>query len=114
MWFLVWNLACGFAQNTGQLLGFRFLAGFGASGPLAVSRLCIFSLCGIYIYIVHLGRRWCSRGYLEPRGTRPGTRYILIGTTTRPGRGTIVWRTHCGEIYLEMGGKIPQYRSRVG
>ena len=33
---LVWNLACGFAQNESQLLGFRFLAGLGNSAPLAV------------------------------------------------------------------------------
>lgn len=33
---LVWNLACGFAQNESQLLGFRFLAGLGGSAPLAV------------------------------------------------------------------------------
>ena len=32
----VWNIACGFAQNTGQLLAFRFLAGLGGSAPLSV------------------------------------------------------------------------------
>ncbi|KAJ7075803.1 MFS polyamine transporter [Mycena belliarum] len=35
LWFLAWNLGCGFAQNTGQLLAFRFLAGLGGSAPLA-------------------------------------------------------------------------------
>ncbi|KAJ7643637.1 MFS polyamine transporter [Roridomyces roridus] len=35
LWYLVWNLACGFAQNTGELLAFRFLAGIGGSAPLA-------------------------------------------------------------------------------
>ncbi|TFY72790.1 hypothetical protein EVG20_g202 [Dentipellis fragilis] len=34
--FLAWNIACGFAQNTGQLIGFRFLAGLGGSAPLAI------------------------------------------------------------------------------
>ena len=33
---LVWNLACGFAQNESQLLVFRFLSGIGGSAPLAV------------------------------------------------------------------------------
>ena len=33
---LVWNLACGFAQNESQLLAFRFLSGLGGSAPLAV------------------------------------------------------------------------------
>ncbi|KAJ7696698.1 MFS polyamine transporter [Mycena rosella] len=36
LWYLVWNLACGFAQNTGQLLGFRFLSGLGGSASTAV------------------------------------------------------------------------------
>ncbi|KAJ7278789.1 major facilitator superfamily domain-containing protein [Mycena rebaudengoi] len=36
MFFLVWNIGCGFAQNTGQLLAFRFLAGLGGSAPLAI------------------------------------------------------------------------------
>ncbi|KAJ7490621.1 MFS polyamine transporter [Mycena latifolia] len=36
LWYLVWNLGCGFAQNTGQLLGFRFMAGLGGSAPLAI------------------------------------------------------------------------------
>ncbi|EPQ50360.1 MFS polyamine transporter [Gloeophyllum trabeum ATCC 11539] len=36
MWYLVWNLVCGFAQNTGQLIAFRFLAGLGGSAPLSI------------------------------------------------------------------------------
>ncbi|KAI0051540.1 MFS polyamine transporter [Auriscalpium vulgare] len=36
IFYLVWNLACGFAQNTGQLIAFRFLAGLGGSAPLAI------------------------------------------------------------------------------
>ncbi|KZT25464.1 MFS polyamine transporter [Neolentinus lepideus HHB14362 ss-1] len=36
LWYLVWNLGCGFAQNTGQLIGFRFLAGLGGSAPLSI------------------------------------------------------------------------------
>ncbi|TCD61154.1 hypothetical protein EIP91_008834 [Steccherinum ochraceum] len=34
--FLAFNLGCGFAQTTAQLLIFRFLAGLGGSCPLAV------------------------------------------------------------------------------
>ncbi|KAJ7808595.1 major facilitator superfamily domain-containing protein [Mycena olivaceomarginata] len=33
---LVWNIGCGFAQNTGELLAFRFLSGLGGSAPLAI------------------------------------------------------------------------------
>ncbi|KAF8553172.1 MFS general substrate transporter [Imleria badia] len=36
LWYLAWNLACGFAQNESQLLAFRFLAGLGGSAPLAI------------------------------------------------------------------------------
>ncbi|TCD61997.1 hypothetical protein EIP91_007637 [Steccherinum ochraceum] len=36
LWFLAWNLGCGFAQNTGEIIAFRFLAGLGGSAPLAV------------------------------------------------------------------------------
>ncbi|KAK3052441.1 hypothetical protein LTS18_012287, partial [Coniosporium uncinatum] len=36
LWFLAWNLGCGFAQTKGQLLAFRFLSGLGGSAPLAL------------------------------------------------------------------------------
>ncbi|KAG9223391.1 hypothetical protein CCMSSC00406_0007578 [Pleurotus cornucopiae] len=35
-WALAWNIGCGFAQNTGQLIAFRFLAGLGGSAPLSI------------------------------------------------------------------------------
>ncbi|KIJ21248.1 hypothetical protein PAXINDRAFT_94902 [Paxillus involutus ATCC 200175] len=35
LWYLAWNLGCGFVQNENQLLAFRFLAGLGASAPFA-------------------------------------------------------------------------------
>ncbi|GAB7359247.1 hypothetical protein MBLNU230_g5904t1 [Neophaeotheca triangularis] len=34
--FLVFNLACGFAQNSGQMNAFRFLSGIGGSAPLGI------------------------------------------------------------------------------
>ncbi|KAG2753484.1 MFS general substrate transporter [Suillus brevipes Sb2] len=36
LWYLIWNLVCGFAQSESQLLAFRFLAGLGGSAPLAI------------------------------------------------------------------------------
>ncbi|KAK3117020.1 hypothetical protein LTR53_002041 [Teratosphaeriaceae sp. CCFEE 6253] len=36
LFFLVFNPACGFARNGGQMLAFRFLAGLGGSAPLAI------------------------------------------------------------------------------
>ena len=34
--YFAWNLGCGFAQNKGQLMAFRFLSGLGGSAPLAI------------------------------------------------------------------------------
>lgn len=36
LWFLAFNLGCGFAKTEGQMIAFRFLAGIGGSAPLAV------------------------------------------------------------------------------
>ncbi|KZV76811.1 MFS polyamine transporter [Peniophora sp. CONT] len=36
MWYLAWNLGCGFAQSKDQLIAFRFLAGLGGSAPLSI------------------------------------------------------------------------------
>ncbi|KAI9001557.1 MFS polyamine transporter [Trametes punicea] len=36
MWYLAWNLGCGFARNEGELIAFRFLAGLGGSAPLSI------------------------------------------------------------------------------
>lgn len=37
LWFLVWNIVCGFAPNKGVLIAARFLAGFGASAIYALA-----------------------------------------------------------------------------
>ncbi|XXG96172.1 hypothetical protein Hte_002451 [Hypoxylon texense] len=37
VWFLVWNVVCGFATTKGTLIAARFLAGFGASAIYALS-----------------------------------------------------------------------------
>ena len=36
MWYLVWNLGCGFAKTGPQMMVFRFMAGLGGSAPLAI------------------------------------------------------------------------------
>lgn len=36
VWYLAWNLGCGFATTKGQLFTFRFLAGIGGSAPLVI------------------------------------------------------------------------------
>lgn len=37
IWFLVWNVACGFANSKELLIAARFLAGFGASAIYALA-----------------------------------------------------------------------------
>ncbi|ETI29371.1 hypothetical protein G647_01824 [Cladophialophora carrionii CBS 160.54] len=36
LFFLAWNIGCGFAQTRSQLIAFRFLSGLGGSAPLAL------------------------------------------------------------------------------
>lgn len=37
LFYLVFNVACGVSQSSGQMIAFRFLSGLGGSVPLAVS-----------------------------------------------------------------------------
>ena len=37
LFYLVFNIACGFSRNKGEMIAFRFLSGLGGSAPLAVS-----------------------------------------------------------------------------
>lgn len=37
IWFLIWNIVCGFANSKELLVAARFLAGFGASAIYALS-----------------------------------------------------------------------------
>lgn len=41
LFYLAWNLGCGFAQSKGQLMAFRFLSGLGGSAPLAIGGVCL-------------------------------------------------------------------------
>lgn len=36
VWYMAWNLGCGFATSKAQFFAFRFLAGIGGSAPLAI------------------------------------------------------------------------------
>ncbi|KAF8623256.1 hypothetical protein AX17_007502 [Amanita inopinata Kibby_2008] len=36
LFYLAWNLGCGFAQNQSQLIAFRLLSGLGGSAPLSI------------------------------------------------------------------------------
>ena len=37
LWYLAFNIGCGFCTSKSQLIAFRFLSGLGGSAPLAVS-----------------------------------------------------------------------------
>lgn len=37
VWFLVWNIICGFSCSKQMLIAWRFLAGLGANAILALS-----------------------------------------------------------------------------
>jgi MFS family permease len=45
LFYLAFNIGCGFAQTTGQIIAFRFLSGLGGSVPLAVSASIKSYLC---------------------------------------------------------------------
>lgn len=62
LWYLVFNLACGFARSRDQMIAFRFLAGVGGSGPLAVSWGLIPSGCGGILadFAFHSSEEECS------------------------------------------------------
>lgn len=47
MFYLAWNLGCGFAQNEAEMLVFRFLSGIGGSAPLAIGG-------GILRYVIYV------------------------------------------------------------
>jgi MFS family permease len=36
LFYLAWNLGCGFAQNKAEIIVFRLLSGIGGSAPLAI------------------------------------------------------------------------------
>lgn len=36
LFYIAWNLGCGFTQTRGQLIGFRFMSGIAGSAPLAI------------------------------------------------------------------------------
>jgi multidrug resistance protein len=64
IWFLVWNIACGFARNGGELIVARLLAGLGASAIYALQGGVLGDLwkperrgkvLGIYMFIPLLG-----------------------------------------------------------
>jgi len=37
LFYLAFNLGCGFARMKGQMIAFRFLSGLGGSGPMAIA-----------------------------------------------------------------------------
>ena len=78
VWFLVWNVVCGFASTKGTLIASRFLAGFGASAIYALAGGVLGDMwrpeqrgrsLGVYLLIPLLG---------AAVGKRPGTMAIYV------------------------------------
>jgi MFS family permease len=90
VWFLVWNIVCGFAKTKETLIAARFLAGFGASA--------IYALAGGV-----LGDIWRP----EQRGKSLGV-YLLI-----PLLGAAVGETVTTELALPLVANYVQVRSSV-
>jgi MFS family permease len=74
IWFLVWNIACGFARNKEMLIASRFLAGFGASSIYALASGVLGDVwrpeqrgrsLGVYLLIPLLGAAVGKRAILD-------------------------------------------------
>lgn len=99
----VWNLGCGFSQNTGQLIAFRFLAGLGGSAPLTVS-----FPASLTIYLLNMNaidRRGRRRWLLEGRRARASHCRVLFSSAPRTSYRTRMWCMDCTTVDLEMGGE---------
>jgi MFS family permease len=108
VWFLVWNIVCGFARNKETLIAARFLAGFGASAIYALAGGVLGDIwrpeqrgksLGIYLLIPLLG---AAVGMAVCRRIRSGIEYSLTSWMIRSDH----WRFHGGPHDLEMVSSI--------
>lgn len=76
VWFLIWNIACGFANSKEMLIASRFLAGFGASSIYALASGVLGDVwrpeqrgrsLGVYLLIPLLGAAVGKRFASPPR-----------------------------------------------
>lgn len=104
IWFLAFNLACGFANTKEVLIASRFLAGFGASSIYALAGGVLGDVwtkeqrgksLGIYLLIPLLGAAagMCPVDHALPSGGR-----LMTDDLTR----TYHWWLHGEQDYLEM------------
>ncbi|KAL4905968.1 hypothetical protein BDW74DRAFT_14783 [Aspergillus multicolor] len=101
VWYLAWNLGCGFAKTKAQLFAFRFLAGIGGSAPLAIGGGAI-------------GDMWSA----EERGKAMGVYTLgpLFGPAIGPIAGGFIaqystwrwvfWSTSGAAIVVQLAGLI--------
>lgn len=103
MWYLAWNLGCGFAQNKGQLIAFRFLAGLGGSAPLSIGG----GVLGDCWRAEQRGQVSTSRMQMLHANLTPfrllGYRYLFARTAAWPSCRTDMWCLDRREDNLEMG-----------
>jgi hypothetical protein len=101
MFFLIFNLACAFSQNTTQLIVLRFLSGLGGSAPLAVR------YDQRYRFVDHsriIGWRWCPGRLLESGGERQCRCRVLSSTSRRSHRRSCSRCVDRIKDDMEMGG----------
>ncbi|KAJ5500280.1 Major facilitator superfamily domain general substrate transporter [Penicillium expansum] len=101
VWYLAWNLGCGFAKTKSQLFAFRFLAGIGGSAPLAIGGGAI-------------GDMWSA----EERGKAMGIYTLgpLLGPVVGPIAGGFIaqystwrwvfWSTSAAAVAVQLAGFI--------
>ena len=84
IWYLVFNIACGFATSRDQMIACRFLAGVGGSGPLAVSLELLPSCQAVFFLLTTFSkaRRRGAQRLLECRGTYQGTKHVHASSAT--------------------------------
>lgn len=90
LFYLAWNLGCGFAQTSGQLMAFRFLSGLGGSAPLAIGGVsCVVGLWCLWLTLSGRSQRLLSR-----RPAWQGYFHLLARAAAWAGDWTYCWRIH--------------------
>ena len=110
LWYLAFNIGCGFCTSKSQLIAFRFLSGLGGSAPLAVS--LSYFMDDVAMAQKSLGGWWCCRRLLEARRTGPSTQYLLSCSPSRSCHRSHCWWIHHGVHHLAMGLLVVINRGR--
>jgi len=108
LFYLVFNLACGFANTKGQLIAFRFLAGLGGSAPLALGG-GVLSDCW---RAEERGRAISIYSLAPLLGPAVGMllTYTQVSSSLTISSRSYRRRIHCGKVYLALVFLVDQHR----